>query len=189
MTPPSLKPSGGKKHRKRRIGACDLLHPILYHLEKKTKKHTNTVQQLRSTWVFFLGGGFLNFYRYSKYQLIRVKVCTVFFLCISPITNSIQLHHFLLYTVLSMKFVADRQGGHCWGYENTGRILETLQPPQKNTMFSMSQFIHKAVCMYKYKGEMKMQNGDRKNCSADMVSTPTPKKKRNTAEVQFQTLN
>lgn len=34
-----------------------------------------------------------------------------------------------------------------------------------------------------------MQNGDRKNCSADMVSTPTPKKKRNTAEVQFQTLN
>lgn len=49
---------------------------------------------------------------------------------------------------------------------------------KKNTMFSMSQFIHKAVYMYKYKGEIKTQSGDRKNCSADMVSTPPPQKRK-----------
>ena len=56
MTPPSLKPSGEIKHRKRRIGACDLLHPILYHLEKtKTYQYCTAAQE--NLVVFFFGGG------------------------------------------------------------------------------------------------------------------------------------
>lgn len=80
-----------------------------------------------------------------------------------------------------MKFVADRRGGDTVeGMRIQAGFLKLCSPPslQKNTMFSMSQFIHKAVYMYKYKGEIKMQGGDRKYCSADMVSTPNPKKEK-----------
>lgn len=60
MTPPSLKPSGEKKHRRRRIGACDLLHPILYHLEKKPKtyQYCTAAQEYSG---FFWGGAFIVF--------------------------------------------------------------------------------------------------------------------------------
>lgn len=50
---PSLPKTLSKIHRKRRIGACDLLHPILYLLEKIS--------------ILYSSSGV--FYRYSKYPI------------------------------------------------------------------------------------------------------------------------
>lgn len=50
-----------KIHRKRRIGACDLLHPILYLF----RKNLNTVQQLGSTSVDFFCLFFLFYFTHT----------------------------------------------------------------------------------------------------------------------------
>lgn len=88
---PSLPKTLSKIHRKRRIGACDLLHPILYLLEKISILYSSSGVLLYFFFPFFFS------YRYSKYPIKQegkqaaennfsahkvLKLCTVsFFFC------------------------------------------------------------------------------------------------------------
>lgn len=97
-------------HRKRRIGACDRLHPILYIIENKTKQYCTVAQEhfffQTHTSKYSIKQEETTAENVSAHKILKyVHLFYIFHFHYkrkNKQTKSIQVHHFLICTVLTV---------------------------------------------------------------------------------------